>query len=173
LHRKCLQIPIHAKKSKLLGSFQRKALRALEFMARVKAITCLIAIGNSNLISIFFRAFQFTSSFIPTMTNPTRVFFEESSVHGFSYIANQKLHAAERLLWIVALICSFICCGLLTFKIGVKFKEDAMVTYTSDDSISVVNVSIGHRFSSENKRSQVSDSVCCCHLLSRSRKPQQ
>jgi hypothetical protein len=97
---------------------------------------------NSNLISIIFRAFQFTSSFILTMTNATRAYCEESSVHGFCYIVNRKLHAAERVLWILALICSIICCGLLTYKIGVKFKEDAMVTYTSDDGISVTNVNI-------------------------------
>jgi hypothetical protein len=112
-------------------------------MLRVKAVACLIAIVNSNLISIFSRAFQFASNFVSIMTNLVQAYCEESSIHGFSYIVNQKIHAAERLLWILALICSFVCCGLLTHKIGLKFKEDAMVTYTSDDAISVTNVNIG------------------------------
>jgi hypothetical protein len=124
-------------------------------MLKVKAIACLIATVNSKLISIISRVFQFASSFTSTMTNPARVYCEESSIHGFPYIANQQLHPVERLLWIVALICSFICCG-------VKFKEDAMVTYTSDDAISVTNVSVGLRFSSSSHQSQVSDSVRCC-----------
>jgi hypothetical protein len=76
------------------------------------------------------------------MTNPVRAYCEESSIHGFPFIVNRNLHASERLLWILALICSFICCGLLTYKIGVKFDEDAMVIYTSDVAISVTNVSI-------------------------------
>jgi hypothetical protein len=50
------------------------------------------------------------------------------------------LHVIEKVLWILALIASFVCCGLLIYEIGVKFKEDAMVTHTSDSAILVTDV---------------------------------
>jgi hypothetical protein len=75
------------------------------------------------------------------MKNNIKVYLQESSIHGFQYIANRKLHIVEKLLWAVSLVVSFICCGLQVYKIGVKFKEVAMVTYTSDTAIEVVDVS--------------------------------
>jgi hypothetical protein len=73
--------------------------------------------------------------------NALTTYCEESSVHGIRYIFNRKLHLIEKLLWIAALIVSLVCCGLLIFKIGVKFHEDAMVTYTSDIAVAVTDVS--------------------------------
>jgi hypothetical protein len=70
-----------------------------------------------------------------------KVYFQESSIHGFSYIVNRDLHIIEKLLWIIALLISFVCCGLLIHKIGQKYQEDAMVTYTSDTAIEVNEVS--------------------------------
>jgi hypothetical protein len=70
-----------------------------------------------------------------------KVYFEESSIHGFPYIVNRNLHIVEKILWIVALLISFVCCGLLIFEIGSKYQEDAMVTYTSETSIAVTDVS--------------------------------
>jgi hypothetical protein len=69
-----------------------------------------------------------------------RVYCEESSIHGFPWIVNQKLHFIEKILWVSALIASFFCCGLLIYEIGVKFQEDAMVTYTLNSAIAVTNV---------------------------------
>jgi hypothetical protein len=74
------------------------------------------------------------------MTNALKVYCEESSIHGISYLANRKLHFIEKILWDTAVIVSFICCGLLIFKIGAKFNEDMMVIYTSDTAIPVTNV---------------------------------
>jgi hypothetical protein len=76
------------------------------------------------------------------MSNPLKVYCSESSIHGFHYIVNRKLHVIEKILWILALFASFVCCGLLIYEIGVKFKEDAMVTYTSDSAIPVTEVGI-------------------------------
>jgi hypothetical protein len=73
--------------------------------------------------------------------NHVSVYFQQSSIHGFPYIANRNLHMVEKVLWIISLLVSFICCGLLIFEIGMKMKEDAMVTYTSDTSIPVTKVS--------------------------------
>jgi hypothetical protein len=73
--------------------------------------------------------------------NRIEVYFQESSIHGFPWIVNRDLHLAEKILWISALIVSFICCGLLMFEIGLKVQEDAMVTFTSDTAIDVVQVS--------------------------------
>jgi hypothetical protein len=70
-----------------------------------------------------------------------KVYFQASSIHGFPYIVNRDLHIVEKLLWSIALLTSFVCCSLLIFKIGVKFQEDAMVTYTSDTAIPVTEVS--------------------------------
>jgi hypothetical protein len=70
-----------------------------------------------------------------------KVYFQESSIHGFPYIVNRDLHIVEKILWILFLVISFICCGLLIYKIGVKMEEDAMVTYTSDTAIAVTDVS--------------------------------
>jgi hypothetical protein len=70
-----------------------------------------------------------------------KVYFQESSIHGFPYIVNNKLHLVEKILWIFALLTSFICCGLLIFQIGVKVHEDALVTYTSDVAVPVTEVS--------------------------------
>jgi hypothetical protein len=75
------------------------------------------------------------------MKNAVKTYCEESSIHGFPYIVNRDLHIIEKVLWILALIASFICCGLLIYEIGVKFQEDAMVTYTSDTAIAVTDVS--------------------------------
>jgi hypothetical protein len=75
------------------------------------------------------------------MKTNIRVYFQESSIHGFPYIVNRDLHIVEKLLWVVSLVISFICCGFLIYEIGVKFEEDAMVTYTSDTAIQVVDVS--------------------------------
>jgi nitric oxide reductase large subunit len=94
-------------------------------------------------------SFQFGESLVlvsvevllSTMKNALKVYCEESSIHGFPYIVNRDLHIVEKVLWILALIASFICCGLLIYEIGVKFQEDAMVTYTSDTAISVTDVS--------------------------------
>jgi hypothetical protein len=69
------------------------------------------------------------------------VYFQESSIHGFPYIVNRSLHAVEKILWIFSMMISFICCGVLIYKIGAKMQEDAMVTYTSDTAIAVVDVS--------------------------------
>jgi hypothetical protein len=73
--------------------------------------------------------------------NHVRNYFQQSSIHGFPYISNRKLHVVEKILWIVSLLVSFICCGLLIYEIGKKLEEDAMVVYTSDTSISVTEVS--------------------------------
>jgi hypothetical protein len=70
-----------------------------------------------------------------------KVYFQESSIHGFPYIINRDLHIVEKILWILALVISFICCGFLIFQIFLKYQEDAMVTYTSDTAIDVHNVS--------------------------------
>jgi hypothetical protein len=74
------------------------------------------------------------------MKNILKTYCEESSIHGFPYMVNRDLHVVEKLLWICALFVSFICCGLLIFEIGLKYKEDAMVTYTSDIAIAVTDV---------------------------------
>jgi hypothetical protein len=71
-----------------------------------------------------------------------KVYFRESSIHGFSYVVNYKLRSSEKILWTVALLFSFVCCGLLIFEIGVMYQEDAMVTYTSETAINVVDVSL-------------------------------
>jgi nitric oxide reductase large subunit len=75
------------------------------------------------------------------MKTNIKVYFQESSIHGFPYTVNRDLHIVEKILWIVSLVISFICCGLLIYEIGVKFREDAMVTYTSDTSLEVTDVS--------------------------------
>jgi hypothetical protein len=73
--------------------------------------------------------------------NHVKVYFQESSIHGFPYIVNSNLHIIEKFLWIVALLISFISCGMLIFEIGMKVQEDTLVTYTSDTAIDVTNVS--------------------------------
>jgi nitric oxide reductase large subunit len=70
-----------------------------------------------------------------------KTYCEESSVHGFPYIVNRDLHLAEKILWIAALMISFVCCGFLMYEIGLKFNEDKIVTYTSDTGIPVTDVS--------------------------------
>jgi hypothetical protein len=81
---------------------------------------------------------QFSSG---EMKSNIRVYFQESSIHGFPYIVNRDLHLIEKVLWLVALIISFICCGFLVFEIFLKYQEDTMVTYTSDTAIQVNDVS--------------------------------
>lgn len=69
-----------------------------------------------------------------------KVYCSESSVHGLTYIVNRDLHFIEKVLWVLAVILSFVCCGLLIYKIGVKVQEDAMVIYSSDTAITVLDV---------------------------------
>jgi hypothetical protein len=75
------------------------------------------------------------------MNNHFELYCKESSIHGFPYIVNRKLHFIEKILWICALIASFVCSGVLIFQIGVKFQDDELVTYTSDTAIDVTDVS--------------------------------
>jgi nitric oxide reductase large subunit len=75
------------------------------------------------------------------MKQHVKVYFEESSIHGFPYTVNRDLHVGEKILWIIALVISFVCCGFLIFKIGMKVQEDALVIYTSDTAIPIVEVS--------------------------------
>jgi hypothetical protein len=70
-----------------------------------------------------------------------RVYFQESSIHGFPYIVKSDLNVIEKILWPVVLVFSFVCCGLLIYEIGVKVQEDAMVIYTSDTAIDITDVS--------------------------------
>jgi hypothetical protein len=85
------------------------------------------------------------------MRKHIRTYFEESSIHGFNYVVNRDLRIVEKILWIVTLIVSFICCGFLIYEIAVKVQEDAMVTYTSDTAIDVVDVSC-RRFRRTSKK---------------------
>jgi hypothetical protein len=75
------------------------------------------------------------------MKENIKIYFTESTIHGFPYIVHRNLHTPEKILWVVVVSISFICCGLLIFKIGLKYQEDAMVTYTSDTAFSVMDVS--------------------------------
>jgi hypothetical protein len=75
------------------------------------------------------------------MKSNIKVYFQESSIHGFPYVVNRELQIVERVLWAIVLLVSFIGCGFLIYEIGMKMKEDAMVTYTSDTAIAVVDVS--------------------------------
>jgi hypothetical protein len=110
---------------------------------------------------------------LESMKNNIKVYFQESSIHGFSYIVNRDLHIVEKLLWVVSLVISFICCGLLIYEIGVKFEEDAMVTYTSDTAIPIVDVSIQKFGFMKDFQSlfhspslSLEDSISCRELLS-------
>jgi hypothetical protein len=103
----------------------------------LKRIVCVCVLNASCFIGRQPKP----QSLFAAMKNNIKVYFQESSIHGFPWIVNRDLHIVEKLLWVVSLVISFICCGLLIYKIGVKFEEDAMVTYTSDTAIEVVDVS--------------------------------
>jgi hypothetical protein len=75
------------------------------------------------------------------MRKHLKTYCEESSIHGLPYVVNRELHLPEKILWIAALMISFVCCGLLMYEIGLKFMEDKIVTYTSDAGIPVTDVS--------------------------------
>jgi hypothetical protein len=75
------------------------------------------------------------------MKTNIKTYFTESSIHGLPYIVNHNRYIAEKILWVVVVAVSFICCGLLIFQIGMKYHEDAMVTYSSDTAISIMDVS--------------------------------
>jgi hypothetical protein len=97
----------------------------------------VLTICDSNVVRLSEKAqLQFA-----TMKNHIEVYFQESSIHGFRWIVSRDLHIVEKLLWIVSLLISFVCCGLLIYEIGVKYNEDAMVVYKSDTAITVLEVS--------------------------------
>jgi hypothetical protein len=98
------------------------------------------------------------------MKRNIRVYFQESSIHGFPYIVKKQLHTIEKIPWIVALFISFVCCGLLIFEIGSKYQEDAMVTYTSDTAIAVTDVSFIELFFMILTLPLL-DSICSCDFL--------
>jgi amiloride-sensitive sodium channel len=75
------------------------------------------------------------------MENYVKDYCKESSIHGFSYIVKRDIHIVEKTLWTISLLISFVCCGLLIFEIGLKFHDDAIVTFKSDTAIAVKNVS--------------------------------
>jgi hypothetical protein len=76
------------------------------------------------------------------MWDYTRSYFQESSIHGFWYLSKRRTRNSEKILWVSALVVSFVCCGLLTFYIGWKYQEDSLVTYTSDVAVPVIDVSL-------------------------------
>ncbi|KAG5667533.1 hypothetical protein PVAND_015512 [Polypedilum vanderplanki] len=67
-------------------------------------------------------------------------FFNESSVHGFQYLTKAKVHLVERVFWLLSIVISYVCSGILIYQIGVKVKEDLTVTYTSDIAVSVTEI---------------------------------
>jgi hypothetical protein len=95
---------------------------------------------NKSLVLIELSTFKMKVVFV-TLTSAMKVYCEESTIHGISYVVKQERHLSERIFWVFALFLSFSCCGMLFYKIGVKFNEDAMVIYTSDSAVSVTNVS--------------------------------
>jgi hypothetical protein len=98
---------------------------------------------RANVSFIFCHAIDLQFEVLLAMEH-IKVYFQASSVHGFLYIINGRLQTLEKALWGVALVISFACCGLLIFKIGVKYKEDALVLYTSDITVPIVDVSPLH-----------------------------
>lgn len=75
------------------------------------------------------------------MLHHLKVYCSESSIHGVPNLINGKSHGVEKLFWAFALVVSCICCGALIFEIGLKVREDSMVTYTSDTAVSIKDVS--------------------------------
>jgi hypothetical protein len=87
-----------------------------------------------------FSRFSFQNQAL-NMKNHLKTYCKESSVHGLPHLVNRDHHLAEKILWIAALMISFVCCGFLMYEIGLKFNEDKIVTYTSDTGIPVTDVS--------------------------------
>jgi hypothetical protein len=99
----------------------------------------------------------------------TKSYFQESSIHGFWYLSNERARASEKILWAISMVFSFICCGLLTFEIGLKYQEDALVTYKSDVAIPVIDVSIISDLGRMISLFLIhADFIRCCDLLPRS-----
>lgn len=76
------------------------------------------------------------------MLRHVKVYCRESSIHGFPYLVNKEIGMVEKIFWGLMVVMSFISCGALIYKIGVKVKEDAVVTYTSDSAIDITDVSL-------------------------------
>lgn len=77
---------------------------------------------------------------VKKMKNHLKIYCKESSIHGLNYIVKNDAIIVEKVIWIAAVFVSLICCGILIFKIGAKYQEDAILTYTSDKAISVTDV---------------------------------
>jgi hypothetical protein len=109
------------------------------FVFREIVIFVFHSIHEIGLILLYFHASVFIVLY--TMEH-IKVYFQESTIHGFPWIVNRNLHIVEKVLWIISLLFSFVCCGLLIYEIGAKYQEDAIVTYTSDTAIDVTDVSL-------------------------------
>jgi hypothetical protein len=75
------------------------------------------------------------------MLKHVNCYLQESSINGFWYLSAERTQKSEKLLWVLALVVSFVCCGFLIFEIGLKYQEDALVTYSMDSGIAVIDVS--------------------------------
>lgn len=73
--------------------------------------------------------------------DPLKVYCRESSIHCIRYLVNKKIQPFEKIFWFLALLGSCFCCGILIQQITAKVQGDALVTYTSDIPVPVVDVS--------------------------------
>jgi hypothetical protein len=92
---------------------------------------------NRSTILVEFSVGNYSS----TMKKHLETYCKESSIHGLNFIVDRGLHVVEKGFWVLTMLVSFVCCCLLTYKIGVKFMEDQIVTYVSDHGVSVTDVS--------------------------------
>ncbi|KAL7031155.1 hypothetical protein ACKWTF_006917 [Chironomus riparius] len=66
-------------------------------------------------------------------------YFEISTIHGLVYITKRH-HIIERIFWIITIITSVICTSILIIELFVKLWNFPIVTYISDQSVSVSEI---------------------------------
>jgi Amiloride-sensitive sodium channel len=70
-----------------------------------------------------------------------RVFFEESSIHGFSYLTDKNISFFEKVFWFFAIIASITCCSILISQIVIKLNDDLLIIFSSENAIQITEIS--------------------------------
>ncbi|CAO1412869.1 unnamed protein product [Diamesa serratosioi] len=63
-----------------------------------------------------------------------------TTIHGFKYIGDQKRHITEKIFWGIALVFSSIGCGVLIFELLTKLQNNPTVEYISASSTLVSEI---------------------------------
>ncbi|XP_070491511.1 pickpocket protein 28-like [Chironomus tepperi] len=75
------------------------------------------------------------SKFVPKLN----YYFENTTLHGFSYIPKSH-NLAEKLFWLIALLCSFACCSFLLHGLILKVERNPIIVDRPEIAVHIKDI---------------------------------